>query len=90
MAEEDRLGVAGDDNVIDRGWNVGRRLDQIGGDENQELGLRMDEIARAEGLNDLFESDVVTRERALDWVGRYYRANGDYPNTSTGMCNGSA
>ena len=45
----------------------------------------MDDIAREEGLNGLFESDVITEERARDWLVRFCSKHRNYPNTKTGI-----
>src|SRR5271166_5044489 len=36
-------------------------------------------------LNGLFESDVITEERARDWLVRFYSKHRNYPNTKTGI-----
>jgi len=45
----------------------------------------MDDIAREEGLNGLFESDVITEERARNWLVRFYSKHRNTPNTKTGI-----
>ncbi len=39
----------------------------------------MDEIARREGFNGLFDAEIITRELALDWFARFYHKHGEYP-----------
>jgi hypothetical protein len=42
----------------------------------------MDDIAREEGFNGLFDTEVITWERALDWLSRHYRRHAEYPKVA--------
>jgi hypothetical protein len=72
-----------DPNRKDGQWLAAKRRVKVG----EATGIwypEMDEIAREEGFHGLFDREVITRERALDWLSRYYQKHGKYPDTRTG------
>lgn len=74
---------ANDPNRRDGQWLSAKRQIKAGRRKGV-WSAKFDEIAHQFGLNGLFEFDVVTEERATDWVRRYLGRNGTYPTTTSG------
>ncbi len=73
-----------DPNRGDGQWLAAKRRVKVGNASGTWY-PEMDAIAREEGLNGLFENDIITDERAKDWVSKYFKMHGDYPTTKTGI-----
>jgi hypothetical protein len=72
-----------DPNRKDGQWLAAKRRVKVGKASGSWY-PEMDAIAQEEGLKGLFDADIITRERALDWLTRFYARHGTYPETRQG------
>ena len=72
-----------DPNRGDGQWLAAKRRVKVGNATGTWY-PEMDAIAREEGLNGLFENDIITEVNlAKDWVSKYFKKHCDYPTTKT-------